>query len=258
MIKHFFLFCFFFSFTGSLHAQQGRFTGHSHNDYYQERPFHLAHENYFASIEVDIWAIDGELFVAHDREEVTKEKTLKTLYIDPILKVYQENKGKAWKDYNNTFMLLVDLKTSYDPALDLLVEQLKNYPEVFNPSVNPFAVRIVVSGNAPDPKLYYRYPSFIFFDGRIEKSYTVGQLQRVPLFSNSFRDYSQWDGNGTMPQEDRRLLVKYVKQVQNIDKKVRFWAIPDTPKVWEQFMELNVDLINTDKPSEYLKHFSKN
>ncbi|MFW5757283.1 MAG: phosphatidylinositol-specific phospholipase C/glycerophosphodiester phosphodiesterase family protein [Bacteroidota bacterium] len=258
MIKHFFLFCFFLLFIANLNAQNRRFSGHSHNDYYQERPFHLAYENYFASIEVDIWAIDDQLFVAHDREEITKKNTLRKMYIDPIIKVYQENKGKPWKNYNNTFILLVDLKTSYDPALDLLVDILKKYPDVFDPSVNPFAVRVVVSGNGPQPELYHDYPSFISFDGRIEKSYTVGQLQRVPLFSNNFRDFSQWEGNGTMPPDDRRLMEEYVKQVHDIGKKVRFWAIPDNPNGWEQFSELNVDLINTDKPSEYMKHFNDN
>lgn len=258
MVKYLLIFGFISVLQGASFAQKVLFTGHSHNDYYNERPFYDAYENFFGSIEVDVWAIEGELFVAHDKDEITREKTLKSLYIDPILEVFQQNNGKPWKNYSNTFILLVDLKTSYKPALDLLAVQLKKYPEVFDPSVNPSAVMIVVSGNTPEPELYHRYPSFIYFDGRIKNAYTVAQLQRVPLFSNSFKDYSQWDGTGIMPAKDRRLIEEYVQQVQDLGKKVRFWAIPDTPQVWELFMDLHVDLINTDKPSDYQRHFSKN
>lgn len=47
---------------------------HSHNDYDQARPFWGAYEANAASIEADIWLIDGAIYVAHDREDVHPER----------------------------------------------------------------------------------------------------------------------------------------------------------------------------------------
>lgn len=243
-------------YTVELLSREYYFTGHSHNDYYQERPLYEAYENFFASIEADIFSIDGELYVAHDKEEIKEERTLKSLYIEPITKIFRENNGKPWKDHDETFILLVDLKSSYQAALHLLVSQLEKYPGVFDPSVNEFAVRVVVSGNMPDPELFENYPDFIFFDGRLNNSYTVSQLQRIILFSNSFRDYSQWDGKGPMPEEDQKTITELISQVHDIGKKIRFWATPDEVNAWEQLYNMNADLINTDKPFEYTQYFN--
>ena len=40
---------------------------HSHNDYEQEKPLFHAIKLGFASIEVDLWLIDEELYVSHNR-----------------------------------------------------------------------------------------------------------------------------------------------------------------------------------------------
>lgn len=95
---------------------------HSHNDYEQKVPFECAYNAHFGSIEADIWALNGELFVAHNRNQITPKKTLDALYIQPIVDKFKENKGKAWNDHQGTFQLLIDLKTPVEPTLSLLVE----------------------------------------------------------------------------------------------------------------------------------------
>ena len=57
---------------------------HSHNDYEQANPFHLAFQHQFGSIEADIWLKDGNLFVAHDAKDIKPSRTLSGLYLDPI------------------------------------------------------------------------------------------------------------------------------------------------------------------------------
>jgi len=231
---------------------KGKFTGHSHNDYYQDKPFFTAWENYFASIEADVWAVDGELFVAHDFEEITPERTLKNLYLKPIDSIFRQNNGKAWKDYDETFILLVDFKTSYNPTLDILIKQLQEYKDTFDPQTNPNAARIVISGNMPEPENFHHYPSIISFDGRMENSYTTEQLERIALFSNSINDYvNNDDYQGQLSTEDEQNLTEYINKAHSLGKKVRFWAAPDEPDVWKKLKELGVDYINTDSPAKY-------
>ena len=105
-------------------AQYTTLNAHSHNDYEQKTPFFLAYQAGFGSIEADIWAVDGSLFVAHDKTKITADRTLESLYILPIVKLFRANGGKAWKGSNSTFQLLIDLKTPVEPTLPLLVRLL--------------------------------------------------------------------------------------------------------------------------------------
>jgi alkaline phosphatase len=237
---------------------KGKFTGHSHNDYYQSKPFFTAWENYFASIEADVWAVDGQLYIAHDFEEITPERTLENLYLKPIDSIFKQNNGKAWKNYNETFILLVDFKTSYDPTLDILVKLLQNYLQTFDPNINPNAARIVISGNMPLPENFHHYPSFISFDGRMENTYTTEQLERIALFSNSIKDYVNLkDYQGQLSTKDEQNLTEYINKAHSLGKKVRFWAAPDEPEVWKKLKELGVDFINTDSPAKYYELMSQ-
>ena len=59
---------------------------HAHNDYEHDRPLFDALEHGFTSVEADVWLVDGELLVAHDREYVQPGVTLESLYLylDPL------------------------------------------------------------------------------------------------------------------------------------------------------------------------------
>lgn len=229
-------------------AQVGYTTlnAHSHNDYEQKVPFEWAYLAHFGSIEADIWAVNGELFVAHDRNQVTPEKTLDALYIQPIVSKFRANGGKAWNDREGTFQLLIDLKTPVEPTLSLLAEKLKKYPEVFNPAVNPNAVKIVITGNRPNPELFENYPRFIFFDGLFKMQYDKKQLERVALFSDNLANQVLWNGKNGITSADLKKLTQLVDSVHQLKQRIRFWNAPDTPHAWQQLMDLRVDFINTD------------
>ena len=57
---------------------------HAHNDYLHDRPLLDALDHGFCSVEADIFLVDGELLVAHTRSELSKERTLKKLYLNPL------------------------------------------------------------------------------------------------------------------------------------------------------------------------------
>ena len=82
---------------------------HSHNDYDREHPFFDAYKAHAASIEADVFLVDGELYVAHDREDIRSWRTLRNLYLDPIRQLFRANGGAGYAD-GSTYQLIVDLK----------------------------------------------------------------------------------------------------------------------------------------------------
>lgn len=238
-------------------AQYSTLNAHSHNDYSNDVPFWLAYNNHFGSIEADIWAVNGELIVAHNASDIKPEKTLDILYIQPIVKLFRQNNGKPWKDQNSSFQLLIDLKTGVEPTLSLLIEKLAKYPDVFDPAINKYAIHIVITGNRPEPEDFGKYSQFIFFDGLLKTRYTDEQLLRVPLYSENIKQFSLWSGEGEIAEKERTRLTQIVDSVHSISKKIRFWNCPDNEKAWSTYMRIGIDYLNTDhivKLAGYLKN----
>ena len=238
-------------------AQYTTLNAHSHNDYSQKTPFFLAYNAHFGSIEADIWAVDGVLFVSHNRTAITPERTLDSLYIQPIVRNFKANNGKVWGDHNGTFQLLIDLKTAVIPTLPLLVDALKKYPTVFDPAVNKNAIHVVITGNRPVPADFDKYPTFIFFDGYFNVKYDARQLKRVAMYSENLKFFTLWNGKEAMKEKDETRLIQVIDSVHGINNKVRFWNAPDTESAWDQFKKLKVDYINTDHIQELTDYLNK-
>src|SRR6266568_639216 len=71
---------------------------HAHNDYEHKRPLFDALDQGFCSVEADIYLVDGELLVAHDRAKVRPERTLQALYLDPLADRVRRNGGRVYRD----------------------------------------------------------------------------------------------------------------------------------------------------------------
>ena len=248
---------FVLCFLISAKAQYSSLNAHSHNDYQHDAPFYEAYTHRFGSIEADVWAVDGELLVAHHRSEVKPGRTIDSLYIHPIVASFRENGGRAWDDLPFSYQLLVDIKTEVEPALSLLIEKLKKYPDVFDPAVNENAVQIIISGNRPSPSCFKDYPEFISFDGRLNIRYNQDQLKRVPIYSENIKDFTGWNGETAIPEKEEERLKFLIDSVHHLNKKIRFWNAPDIVPAWKILEKLNADYINTDKIPE-LAGFLKN
>ncbi len=237
-----FTFCILFS----AQAQYTTLNVHSHNDYAQKTPFYLAYNAHFGSIEADIWAVKGVLFVAHDSADITPSRTLESLYLQPIVKLFRQNGGRAWKDNPASFQLLIDLKTQTEPTLSLLVELLKKYPDVFNSDINKNAITVVITGNRPKPADFSKYPLNISFDGNVTLKYDTQQLKRVALFSEDLEVFTKWKGKAAIPEKEEKRLKQIIDSVHGLNEKIRFWDAPDSAYAWRTLMRLKVDYLNTD------------
>ncbi len=54
----------------ALQAQSTLSKAHAHNDYEHERPFFEAFQLGFGSIEADVYAVNGQLLVGHERNQL--------------------------------------------------------------------------------------------------------------------------------------------------------------------------------------------
>ena len=230
---------------------------HSHNDYLQQRPFYTAFENRFASIEIDVYLVGSELYVAHDRKDIDTNKTIEALYIRPLLQQIKMNGGKPYKD-GGKLQFMIDLKTAGVPALKVLEAKLKPVRKYFDTGTNPHAVRIVLSGSVPPPNQFKDFDEIFYFDGRPGINYSPDQLKRIAFFSSAMQQFAKWNGIDPMLKEEQTRIVNFVDSVHRLGKPVRFWGNPDTKTCWQTFMKLGVDYLNTDSPAEMAKFLNNN
>jgi hypothetical protein len=227
---------------------------HSHNDYEQPSPLTTAYNKKFGSIEADIFWRNGELLVAHTEKELaTKHRTLEELYLKPLQAYVEKNKGYIYADTARRLQFMIDLKTNGDTTLGTLVELLKKYPALTNCT----KLKIAISGNRPDVSTWASYPSFIWFDGELQKEYAAEALARIVMLSSDFKNYTKWNGKGELPAAQRDTLQQDITRAHTSGKAVRFWGAPDNKNTWRQLMGLRVDYINTDKIkalSDFMPH----
>ena len=140
----------------------------SHNDYWRERPLLDALSFRFNCVEADLWLIDGELYVSHDRPEPNPAITFENLYLKPLVARIQANGGKVYPDSDRPFYLMVDCKAQGEEMYKLLKKQMEPYKEYFcsvdNGEYKEGAVLFFLSGDRTKKSLPKENSRFTFLD----------------------------------------------------------------------------------------------
>src|SRR5688572_19115451 len=171
--------------------------GHAHNDYLQPRPLLDALDNGFVSVEADIHLVDGELLVAHDREQVSTNCTLRGLYLRPLLDRVIKNRGSVYAG-GGEFILLVDLKTPAGPTYASLRRVLREYRPILT-SFHPVhtetnAITIVLSGDRPQQIVAEESIRWVGIDGRLSDLTNNVPPNLMPLISDNWTKHFTWRG----------------------------------------------------------------
>ena len=136
-------------------AQKPLYNAFAHNDYEHDRPLLDALENGFNYVEADVWLINGELYVYHNKPENPDSlRTLAKLYLDPLEKRIEANEGRVFKGHEEPFYLMIDIKSEADSTYNKLMGELIKYDEmiysvVFNTFGSKNPVHVFMSGNRP-------------------------------------------------------------------------------------------------------------
>lgn len=222
---------------------------HAHNDYEHARPLADALDHGFNSVEADIYLVDGQLLVAHDREDCRPERTLRSLYLEPLRKRIEANGGSVHADTPG-FTLLVDIKSDGKATYAALHEQLTEYrtmlTRVDNGRRAAGPVAVIVSGNRPITTMASQRLRYAGVDGRIEDLSGHASSHLAPLISDHWPSYFKWTGKGEFPVEERAKLARIADQAHRQGRRLRFWATPENEAVWRALRTAGVDLIGTD------------
>lgn len=236
---------------------------HSHNDYYRDSPLHEALAVGIHSIEVDVFPVQDRLMVAHDRHEIRDQRTIDSLYIDP-LHARLERLGSIYPAQTNDqpVILLVDFKGDWEPSLDILERELEPLrpwlTRVEQGHIVDGKLIVIVSGQSPRAHIAAQNDRLVFADGRLPDLETTGYDARVaPLVSDRWGDHFSWRGFGPISEPERRKLRAMIQRAEDRGQMLRLWASPDTPRAWAELLDAGVHLVNTDRPLDFGVWYSK-
>ncbi len=237
---------------------------HAHNDYEHDRPLYDALDHGFTSVEADIHLVDGQLYVAHDSDEITPNRTLRSLYLEPLSRRIAQNAvlgtpygGQVYPnpDTSGQFTLFIDIKTEAVTTYKVLSKMLAEYESIFTAfdsnGRTDKAVIAIVSGNRPRGLMESEAIRYAGCDGRLEDLESDAPASLIPVISDNWTKHFSFNGTGSMSAKERQKLKKIVETAHKKGQRVRFWATPDKPSparqtLWRELLASGVDLLNTD------------
>jgi alkaline phosphatase len=196
-----------------------------------------------------VYLRNGQLVVAHTAKDVAAAPSLDSLYLQPIIRLFQQHDGRITPSKIDAPILMIDSKESGEAVIAALIKMISPVRFAVDRSVNPAAVQVVISGNRGAVSTWASYPSYIFFDGRPTEVYDSATLQRVAFISDNYNNY-------VSQQDSTSRIAALVTKVHGMGKLLRLWASPDNAATWSRLQQLGVDIINTDTVEECRDHFS--
>lgn len=222
---------------------------HAHNDYEHPRPLLDALAEGFCSVEADIFLVDGQLLVAHNRKDVKPERTLQALYLDPLRERVKRNGGRVFPK-GPEFSLLIDLKTDWPTTYPALRAVLTNYADMLttfrNGVTQTNAITVIISGNRSKEMFAREAVRFAAYDGLLADLESEAPRELIPWISASWSSTFRWRGSGEFPEAEAARLNEIVAKAHAQGRRVRFWGAPDQRNFWQAMRTAGVDLINTD------------
>jgi glycerophosphoryl diester phosphodiesterase len=83
----------------------------------------------------------------------------------------------------------------------------------------------------------------------------------MPRVSANYKNHLIWQGKGRMPEDEFAKLEMLVDSLHANGLKIRFWAVPDRPAVWQMLLDAGVDWISVDhlqKFRDFYEVYSRN
>jgi hypothetical protein len=249
---------------------------HSHNDYWRTTPLYDALLAGCTSVEADVWLEDNELYVGHSHRSLRKSRTFKSLYVDPISSILENQNSKSElttanegiqgvfdTSPNTTLILLVDFKTDGHDLFPVVEAQLdslrqKGYLTRFNGThFIPGAVTVVGTGNTQFSDITSSTNRTIFFDAPLE------QLSGSPQYTPENSYYASvsmtkavghlWFNKFSAKQKET--IKAQIDEATKRGLVSRYWSAPAWPvgwriRVWEFLTEMGVGMLNVDELQE--------
>lgn len=236
--------------------------GHAHNDYWHTRPLIQAVDAGFMSIEVDVHLLKGDILVNHEAIFTRKGRNLEKLYLQPLFELAKANQFKSvYEGGPQEFIIYLDVKQGCPSIHDTLITQLKRYEKmltIWKDGVKKTgAISVIIGDCGRRKELVSAKKRWFYLDAHLDAIDDSLDADFIPRVSSNLRSVTKWRGIGEMPKADEAKIRAIVKQAHARDRKVRFWAGSNRPKVWDKLLDLGVDWINVDRLKKYKRYMKK-
>src|SRR2546423_2097699 len=162
---------------------------HAHNDYEHKRPLFDALDQGFCSVEADIYLVEGKLLVAHNFTQVKAERTLQTLYLDPLRKRIKENGGRVYPG-GPPVTLLIDLKTDWRTIYPVFRMVLREYSDIITTFegtvVHTNAILAIITGDRSKDMFAGETVRYAGYDGELADLDSDDPPSLVPWVSSNW------------------------------------------------------------------------
>jgi hypothetical protein len=223
--------------------------GHAHNDYEHDRPLLDALDRGFCSVEVDVFLVGDALLVAHAMSETDPARTIENLYLDPLRDMVDAGTLSAPAS-GGSLILLIDVKSNAEATYAAMHEVLEGYQGLLTRFEDGLVyggpVTALISGNRDRAAMEAQDVRYAALDGRVVDFGTGTPLDLMPLVSQSWQAYFDWQGPEPMPADQLSELEDLIATAHGENRRMRLWASPDNEVAWQTQLDAGLDLINSD------------
>jgi hypothetical protein len=233
---------------------------HAHNDYEHPRPLLDALAHGFCSVEADIWLVNDELLIGHDRKGLKPDRTLEALYLKPLAARVKANQGRVYPA-GPPFYLLIDVKTeaaaTYAKLRDVLVKYADLLTTYEDGRRQERAITVILSGNRAIDIVTSDKQRLVAIDGRPENLDANPPADLFPWISANWTLLFKAQPDGSLASHERDRLQAFVARAHEQRRKVRFWATPENERLWSELRQAGVDFVNTDRLAALQQFFAQ-
>lgn len=223
-----------------------RFIAHAHNDYEHARPLIDALDAGFRSVETDVYYAGGALAVSH--LGTASKGTLESLYLAPLQQRVTRNHGSVYGD-GKPFRLVIDLKDGDDKlpaAIDTLFARYPMLSRFVGGRYIRGAVEVVFTGDEAMKREVVARTGWGTRDTNVFSMDEPVVDARWTDYALNWDDCVDWNGEGKIPDDERKTLAYLVGYAHALHRKIRIFGAPDRPSVWAAECAAGVDYISTN------------
>ncbi|KAJ5113921.1 hypothetical protein N7456_002455 [Penicillium angulare] len=259
---------------------------HSHNDYWREEPFWTGLSKGCTSTEADVWLYNGTLYVGHHESALTVDRTLESLYINPILDVLDRQNPKTpfvtkptkngvWDtNAEQTLYFFIDVKTSGPETFKAVIEALEPLREkgyltklTGGNKLEYGPVTIIGTGDTPLDMVTSVSDRDYFFDAPLaalnDPKYADIDGYVSPIASTDFEaavGKVTTDTEPIFPIVKLQILHDQIATANERGIGARYWNTPNWPirtrnLVWRTLLNEGVTLLNADDLDAVASYF---
>ncbi|KKK21406.1 hypothetical protein AOCH_004750 [Aspergillus ochraceoroseus] len=230
------------------------------------------------STEADVWLYNGTLYVGHDESSLTEERTLESLYINPILDVLERqnpksrfltsptNNGVFDTDTSQTLYFFIDVKTAGPETFEAVISALEplrrqGYLTTLknNKTLTEAPITVIGTGNTPYDMVGPVADRDYFYDGPLSElsnsEYADLTSLISPIASTSFTsavgDLALSGGDTVLSEQQLEVLRSQISVAKERGILSRYWGAPYYPirarnLLWRTLIQEGVGLLNAD------------